>query len=67
VRKDQQATFAAARPLGHGTAMDGHEWSYMVRGKATKLVGSPGTESEGASMSWSWRLRRRRGQNVSGG
>ncbi len=32
--------------LGHGLGMDGHEWPYLVRGNATKLVAGITTSNE---------------------
>jgi Xaa-Pro dipeptidase len=32
--------------LGHGLGMDGHEWPYLVRGNATKLVANVTTSNE---------------------
>ena len=32
--------------LGHGMGMDGHEWPYLVRGNATKLVAGMTTSNE---------------------
>ena len=35
-----------AHRLGHGMGMDGHEWPYLVRGNATKLVANMTTSNE---------------------